>query len=546
MAAGFSKKSPSIGRWQGDRRAVATSHPAMAAMLHRVHATVFVVELDGKIAFVEGGQALVGTDEGDGLPLLAIAPPGPASRLGDPLFAQSHGLRLNYVAGAMAGGIASVELVETMARGGMLGMYGAAGLDLATVETGLARLSTNLLDRPWGTNLIHSPYEPELERGIVDLYLRRGVRRISASAYLDLTLPLLRYRLHGVRRAADGTVIAPNRVLAKISRVEVAEKFLKPAPEPLLRALVEAGDLDPEAAKLAENLPVASDLIVEADSGGHTDNRPALTLLPTMIGLRDRIAAEQGYLEPPRIGAAGGIGTPHAAAAAFAMGAAFVVTGTVNQACLEAGTSDTVRAMLADAGQADVAMAPAADMFEMGVELQVLRRGTLFPMRARKLWDLYRANASLETIAADERGKLERTIFRASIDEIWAQTRTFWDGRDPTQVQRAEADPKHRMALCFRWYLGQASRWANAGIADRKPDYQIWCGPAIGAFNEWTRDTFLESWQDRRAVPVALNLMHGAAVLGRAASLRTQGVVVPPALIDTRPRPIGELEEFAQ
>ena len=32
---------------------------------------------------------------------------------------------------------------------------------------------------------------------------------------------------------------------------------------------------------------------------------------------------------------------------------------------------------------ADVSMAPAADMFEMGVQLQVLKRGTLFPMQAR-------------------------------------------------------------------------------------------------------------------------------------------------------------------
>ena len=37
-------------------------------------------------------------------------------------------------------------------------------------------------------------------------------------------------------------------------------------------------------------------------------------------------------------------------------------------------------------------MAPAADMFEMGVKLQVLKRGTMFPMRAQKLYELYRAH----------------------------------------------------------------------------------------------------------------------------------------------------------
>ncbi len=43
------------------------------------------------------------------------------------------------------------------------------------------------------------------------------------------------------------------------------------------------------------------------------------------------------------------------------------------------------------------------------------------------------------------------------------------------------------MALVFRWYLGQSSRWANAGEPTRKVDYQVWCGPAMGAFNEWTQ-----------------------------------------------------------
>ncbi|MEM6996727.1 MAG: 2-nitropropane dioxygenase, partial [Myxococcota bacterium] len=182
---------------------------------------------------------------------------------------------------------------------------------------------------------------------------------------------------------------------------------------------------------------------------------------------------------------------------------------------------------------------------EMGVELQVLRRGTLFPMRARKLWEVYRAHTSLEDIAAAGRDKLERTIFRTSLSEVWAETKAFWAARDPAQIERAETDGKHKMALCFRWYLGQASRWANQGREDRKADFQVWCGPAIGAFNEWTRGTFLEAWQSRRAVPVALNVMHGAAVLGRLAHLRTQGVALDGAEMDLRPRPVGELEEFA-
>ncbi len=45
----------------------------------------------------------------------------------------------------------------------------------------------------------------------------------------------------------------------------------------------------------------------------------------------------------------------------------------------------------------------------------------------------------------------------------------------------------------FRWYLGLSSRWANAGEAGRQLDYQVWCGPAMGAFNEWAKGSFLEA-----------------------------------------------------
>ena len=145
---------------------------------------------------------------------------------------------------------------------------------------------------------------------------------------------------------------------------------------------------------------------------------PFRSLVPTLLALRDRMQAQYGYAEPLRVGAAGGISTPAAAAAAFAMGASYVLTGSINQACVEAGTSEAVRLMLAQAEQADVAMAPAADMFEMGVKVQVLKRGTMFPMRATRLYELYRTYSRLEEVPATERAALEKTIFRAPLDEI--------------------------------------------------------------------------------------------------------------------------------
>jgi hypothetical protein len=92
------------------------------------------------------------------------------------------------------------------------------------------------------------------------------------------------------------------------------------------------------------------------------------------------------------------------------------------------------------------------------------------------------------------------------------------------------------MALVFRWYLGQASRWATQGVPDRILDYQIWCGPAMGAFNDWTRGSFLADPGERTVVQIATNLLEGAAAVTRAHQLRSLGVPIPATAFDFRPR----------
>ena len=442
----------------------------------------------------------------------------------------------------MAKGISSVAMVEELGRSGMLGFFGAAGLPISTVETAVDRLAN--AGFPCGFNLIHSPQEPDLETALVDLYIRKGVHLVEASAFLTLTLPLVRYRTHGIHRLPDGTIVTPNRIIAKVSREELAEKFFSPPPDKFLRELVAEGAITAEQAELAAHIPLAQDITAEADSGGHTDNRPALALFPTIQSVAVRMQANYGYTLKLRAGLAGGIATPAAAAAAFAMGAAYIMTGSVNQACIESGTSDVVRQMLAETRQADVSMAPAADMFEMGVTVQVLKRGTMFPMRAAKLYEIYRAYGGLDDIPAAERDKLEKTFFQASLDDIWQNTRSFFLERDPRQVERAERDPKHLMALVFRWYLGQAAHWAKDGERSRKIDYQVWCGPAMGAFNEWVAGSFLEAPAHRTVSTVALNIIFGAAALTRANILRYQGILLPPEALHTGPLENRQIKEF--
>lgn len=458
--------------------------------------------------------------------------------LGGSAFTAAHGLRFAYVAGAMANGIATTELVVTMARSGCLGFFGAAGLGVAAIEAALDRLDHALAhtDLPWGSNLIHSPQEPTLEASVVDLYLRRGVRRVSASAFMDLQPSVVHYAATGLTELANGTIARRNFLFAKISRPEVAQHFLRPPPQRLLDTLVAAGKLTANEARLAAEIPVASDIIVESDSGGHTDNRPLGSLFPTIAALRDELQHHTARTAPVRLGAAGGIGTPDAVASAFSLGAAFVLTGSINQASLQSGLAVGGREMLAKAGLADVTMCAAADMFELGVKLQVLQRGTLFAGRANRLYELYTSYKRWADVPAALRSDVETKIFRADFAAIWAQTEAFWRERQPSEVTRAHADPRHKMALCFRWYLGKSSRWAIAGDDARRLDWQIWCGPAMGAFNRWVRGSFLEDPTRRDAAQIALNLLEGATVLTRARQLQLCGATVPPAAFAFAPR----------
>ncbi len=484
-----------------------------------------------------GGTVTGGGAEGHRL--IGLLPALYPEWLGDRSFNEAHGVRFPYVAGEMAGGIATTDMVIAMARADMLGFFGAGGLPVERVEQAVAELKAALPGRVnWGVNLIHSPAEPATEDAVAALLLAAGVPAVSASAFMELTPAVVRLAAHGLTRDADGRVRRRTRLFAKVSRPEVAEQFMRPAPARLVRALVEQGHLTQAEAELAASVPVAEDITVEADSGGHTDNRPLTVVLPIMLALRARLTGEYRYDRPIRIGAAGGLGTPGAVAAAFALGAAYVVTGSVNQASVESGLSEDGKAMLGEAAMTDVVMAPAADMFELGVRLQVLRRGTMFAFRAGQLHQVYAAHRSWDEVPPQLQAKIERTQLKAPYADVWAATRAFWLRRDPGQVARADRDPRHQMALVFRWYLGMSSRWAVCGDTTRRADYQIWCGPAMGAFNDWAAGGFLAEPAGRSVVQIARNLLEGAAVITRAQQLRAHGVAVPPAAFAFAPRPL--------
>lgn len=523
--------------WRGETSALYSNPEGMRQQLLALSQPLWVIS-NGPEVFLTSAGELAAVKDGNQprYRWLTTLPAVELETLGDPDFREWYRCRYAYYSGAMANGIASTRLVIAMGKAGILASFGSAGLSPTRIREAILEIQTALPHGPYAFNLINSPNEPSMELHAAELYVSHGVTSVEASAYLDITLPLVYYRASGLSSDPAGNVIIKNRLIAKLSRKEVARLFMLPAPEDLLAQLVADGKISQQQANLARQIPIADDITVEADSGGHTDNRPLVCLLPSIITLRDEIQRQQRYPTLIRVGAAGGISTPQSAFAAFSMGAAYIVTGSINQACVEAGASEHTRRLLAQAEMADVIMAPAADMFEMGVKVQVLKRGTMFAMRGLKLYELYTRYPSLEAIPAEELDKLERTVFKRSVNEIWQDTVKFFSERDPRQLERAEKDARQKMALIFRWYLGLSSRWSNSGEKGREMDYQIWCGPAMGAFNEWVRGTYLEEFTNRGVVDVAMHILTGAAYLQRLRLLNAFGIRTPPELESYIPR----------
>lgn len=512
--------------WQGELNSVSFEKMAIKEKFLNLDKPCYIIKIDGQIGITN--ESYYGNNSNmTEAELLTVVPSISPLNLGDPNFLSCHKVKYAYATGAMAGGIASEEMIIALGKAGILGSFGAGGLNPSRLETAIITIQQALPQSPYAFNLIHSPNEPIIERTAVDLYLKYGVTTVEASAFLDLTPNIVYYRAAGLSLNASNEIVIKNKVIAKLSRREVAVKFMQPAPAKILKELVAQGLINELQANLAAQIPMADDITVEADSGGHTDNRPLVCLFPSILSLRDEIQEKYSYSTPIRIGVAGGIATPQSALAAFMMGAAYVVTGSINQSCLEAGSCQHTKQLLAQTEMTDVMMAPAADMFEMGVKLQVLKRGTMFGLRAQKLYELYRTYDSIDDIPVTEREKLEKQVFRQTIAQVWEATTVYLSQTNPEKLANATKNPKLKMAAIFRWYLGLSSRWSSSGEKGREIDYQIWCGPAMGSFNDWVKGSYLDNPNNRHVVDLANQIMTGSAFLYRIQSLKIQGLHIP-------------------
>jgi trans-AT polyketide synthase/acyltransferase/oxidoreductase domain-containing protein len=412
-------------------------------------------------------------------------------------------------------GISSKELVVAMGRAGLMGSLGTGGMHFHQIRSDIDYIQGKLsAGQNYSMNLVCNLSNPQEEIKTIELYLEKKVKRIDAAAFLQITPALVLYRLKGLKKELSGRIICNHKILAKVSRPEVAKAFMSPAPERIVSKLLSENKITEEQARMSKWVPMSYDICVEGDSGGHTDQGNITVLLPSIQSLRKDIVRKYSYDRKLRIGLAGGIGTPEAAVAAFAMGADFIITGSINQCTVEAGMSDEVKDLLENINVQDTDYAPAGDMFELGAKVQVLKKGTFFPMRSNKLFMLYNHYDSLEEIPGPIQLQLQKKYFKKSFDDIWIETVEYYkEIEQQKEIDRAIKNPKHKMALVFRWYFHHSAQMALSGNVKGQIDYQVHTGPALGAFNQWVKKTNLESWKNRHVDKIGEMLMKETAVL---------------------------------
>ena len=216
--------------WQGILDFVSFNEKGIKSKLLNLEKPCYIIRVEGKVGATNEGYLYPCNQEKTGqAEILISTPPLSTRQLGDPNFINFHGVKYAYATGAMAQGIASEELVIALGKEKILSSFGAGGLSPARVEAAIQLIQQALTQGPYAFNLLHSPSEPAIERGVVDLYLKYQVRTIEASAFLDLTDNIVYYRAAGLGLNADNQIEIKNKIIAKVSRREVAIKFLQPS-----------------------------------------------------------------------------------------------------------------------------------------------------------------------------------------------------------------------------------------------------------------------------------------------------------------------------
>ncbi|MGB3655275.1 MAG: 2-nitropropane dioxygenase, partial [Rivularia sp. (in: cyanobacteria)] len=151
--------------WKGSISCISFDPEGIKEQLLEIDKPCYIVKVGDRIGVTNYGYCPLDNSQPAEIELLIAAPPTFTKNCGDSNFIHDHNLKYAYTTGAMAGGIASEEMVIALGKENILSSFGAGGLSLTRLEEAIKIIQASLPHGPYAFNLIHSPGDPEIERG---------------------------------------------------------------------------------------------------------------------------------------------------------------------------------------------------------------------------------------------------------------------------------------------------------------------------------------------------------------------------------------------
>ncbi len=245
----------------------------------------------------------------------------------------------------------SREVVAAVSKSGGMGVLGAIAFSVDELEPELAWIDEHIDGRPYGVDVVMPARVVEAEPGSLDAMIPEGHRRFVEELLARFNVPplpegeathegLLAWVHDRARSQVEIALTHPIKLLANA---------LGPPPADVVAA---AHDRGVQVAALVGNAEQANrqvvagvDIIIAqgTEAGGHTGDVATMVLVPDVVDA----------VSPTPVLAAGGIGTGRQIAAALALGAEGVWTGSIWLAVAEADTHPVVVQKLLAASSRD-------------------------------------------------------------------------------------------------------------------------------------------------------------------------------------------------
>lgn len=415
--------------------------------------------------------------------------------LGNSQFKNEYEVDYSYIVSGLRKGITSVEMIKKLRENNILGFIGIDGLKEDEIIEIIEEAKQKIPNKYIGVHITNDLYNVERTNKIIDYLIAQHISNVEISGFSKPNAALIKYRLKGISIGNDNTLTSINKILVHVNSVKNAEEFMVPIPTEILNELVLEGEISEKIASKIKNIPLCDDICIDNDKNGFE----MLNYLK-----EENNSKNNDFLKKVRIGIGGRIGCPLAVAISFFSGADFILTTSINQCTIEARTSNYVKELLQNTTENDFSNAPIDELFEFGTRFSVLKKGSLYHIRALKLYEIYCQYSSFEEIPDEVKRTIFVKYFKTTYEEVFdMSTKELSD----EEKQKIEEQPKEKMVLMFKKMLEKCYNDACIGNIENQANYLVLASSDMSDLNYFLKETEYAFWNKRSAVTIAKMLM---------------------------------------